>query len=275
MGSNATQLGMTKSTYISTNLTKDQIKFLQILDDHEILYFNLDDLEKRLGFLPSNVNELAENLNHKGLLNRVERGKYTRPQFHDPYVLGTFISKDGVVAYWSAMHLHGLTERFPNKVFVKTSMRKRNTNLFGTPIHFVSVRPHKLSGTVTNGYGDKSYEYTDLEVTILDCFDQPRYAGDWPDLLKAFYQANLDSKNLIEKAKLYKNLSMVKRLGYLAELLKKKELALFIDFAKQNLGKKYTLFEPGGENSGSFNSAWMLRMNLTEVAIMQIIENTY
>ena len=266
---------MTKSTYISTNLTEDQIKFLQTLDDHEILYFNLDDLEKRLGLRLSNMNDLVENLNHKGFLNRVERGTYTRPQFHDPYVLGTFISKGGVVAYWSAMHLHGLTERFPNKVFVKTTMRKRNTNLFGTPIHFVSVRPNKLSGAVTNGYGDKSYGYTDLEVTILDCFDQPRYAGDWPDLLKAFSQANLDAKNLIEQAKLYNNISTVKRLGYLAELLKKKELAQFINFAKQNLGKKYILFEPGGEDSGSFNSDWMLRMNLTEGAIMQIIENTY
>ncbi|TSA32106.1 MAG: hypothetical protein D4R64_16700 [Porphyromonadaceae bacterium] len=76
-------------------------------------------------------------------------------------------------------------------------------------------------------------------------------------------------------AKLYDNASLIKRMGYLAELLKKKELDPFIDFAKQNLGKKYTLFEPGGEDCGIFNSAWMLRMNMTEAAIMQIIETSY
>ena len=266
---------MAKSTYLSSNLNESQIEFLQLLDEHEILYFSLDDIGNRLGVFHENLNELVENLNHKGLLKRIERGKYARPQFHDPYVLGTFISKDGVVAYWSALHLYGYTDRFPNKVFVKTTARKRNIQLFGTPIHFVTVRPYKLSGIVTNGYGDRSFGITNLEVTILDCFDQPRYAGDWPDLLKAFSQANLDVQNLIETAKLYDNASLIKRMGYLAELLKKKEMDPFVEFAKQNLGKKYALFEPGGEDSGIFNSAWMLRMNMTEAAIMQIIETSY
>jgi predicted transcriptional regulator of viral defense system len=166
---------MAKSTYISSNLNESQIEFLQLLDEHEILYFSLDDIGNRLGVFHANLNELVENLNHKGLLKRIERGKYARPQFHDPYVLGTFISKDGVVAYWSALHLYGYTDRFPNKVFVKTTARKRNIQLFGTPIHFVTVRPYKLSGIVTNGYGDKSFGITNPEVTILDCFDQPRY----------------------------------------------------------------------------------------------------
>jgi predicted transcriptional regulator of viral defense system len=85
----------------------------------------------------------------------------------------------------------------------------------------------------------------------------------------------LDVHNLIETAKLYDNASLIKRMGYLAELLKKKEMDPFIDFAKQNLGKKYALFEPGGEDSGIFNSDWMLRMNMTEAAIMQIIETSY
>ncbi len=266
---------MARSTYISSNLNESQIEFLQLLDEHEILYFTLDDIESRLGVLHPNLNELVENLNHKGLLERIERGKYTRPQFHDPYVLGTYISKDGAVAYWSALHLHGHTDRFPNKVFVKTTARKRNIQLFGTPIHFVTVQPYKLAGIVKNGYGDRSFSITNLEVTILDCFDQPRYAGDWPDLLKAFSQASFDVQNLIAMAKLYNNSSLIKRMGYLAELFNKKELDPFIDFAKQNLGKKYALFEPGGEDSGIFNSAWMLRMNLTEAAIREIIENTY
>jgi predicted transcriptional regulator of viral defense system len=266
---------MAKSTYISTNLTEEQIKFLQLLDDNEILYFSLDDFEVHLEATPSNLNDLAENLCHKGLLNRIERGKYSRPQFNDPYVLGTYISKDGVIAYWTALHLHGLTDRFPNKVFVKTSRRKRNTTLFGTPIQFVTVDEKKLPGTITHGYGDRSFELTNPEVTFLDCFDQPRYAGDWPDLLRAFNQAKLDPEILIEKAKKYNKASVIKRIGYLSELYSKKELASFIDFAFENLSKKYTLIEPGGDEYGPLNSEWMLRMNMTEESLLQIIQNPY
>lgn len=266
---------MTKSTYISTNLTEEQIEFLQLLDDNEVLYFSLYDLEEDLGDSISNLNDLAENLCHKGLLRRIERGKYSRPQFNDPYVLGTYISKDGVVAYWSALHLHGLTDRFPNKVFVKTSRRKRNTTLFGTPIHFVTVAKKKLPGTITHGYGDRTFEITNPEVTFLDCFDQPRYAGDLTDLLRAFYQAKLDPEILIAKAKQYNKASVIKRIGYLSELYNKQELAPFIDFARENLGKKFTLIEPGGEENGAFNSIWMLRMNITEESLLQIIQNSY
>lgn len=266
---------MAKSTYISSNLTEEQMEFLRVLDDYEILYFSLDDLEERLGFSPSRLNDLSENLCHKGLLRRIERGKYSRPQFNDPYVLGTYISQDGVVAYWSALHLHGFTERFPNKVFVKTSRRKRNTDIFGTTIHFVTVDSKKLSGTVENGYGFRRYKITNHEVTFLDCFDQPRYAGDYPDLVKAFSLANLDPEILIDGAKKYNKTSVIKRLGFLAHLFGKKELTPFIDFARNNIGEKYTLMEPGGKDIGEFNSEWRLRMNIPENSLMHFRQNPY
>ena len=266
---------MAKSTYISSNLTRKQIEFLQLLDEYEILYFSLKDIEDRLGLLPNKLNELVENLYQKRFLARIERGKYTRLQFQDPYVLGTFISRDGLVAYWSALHLHGLTERFPNKVFIKTTDRKRNTQLFGTTIHFVCVQQRKMIGMTHFGYNDQRYPLTNIEITLFDCFDQPRYAGDWPDLLKAFSRASLNAKKLIKYATMYNNKSVIKRMAFLIELLGKNELSPFLDFARKNIGKKYILFEPGGADVGTFNNRWKLRMNMDENAILNSIQNTY
>ena len=236
---------MTKSTYISSNLSVEQIKFLHLLDANEIIYFSIKDIENRIGSKPDNLNELVENLCHKKILNRIERGKYAKTQFNDLNVLGTFISNGGVVAYWSALHLHGLTERFPNKLFIKTVARKRNTSIFGTAIQFVSVQSRKNIGIIQNGYGDNAYPLTNAETTLLDCFDQPRYAGDWPDLIRAFYQAKLNSNLLIAYASAYNNASATRRMGYLAELFEKKELKSFIRFARKNTGKKYVLFDVG------------------------------
>lgn len=266
---------MAKSTYISSNLTEEQIVFLRLLDDNEILYFSLDDIESRIGSKPKKLNELVENLCQKKLFNRLERGKYAKAQFSDTYVLGSFIANSGVVAYWSALHLHGLTERFPNKLFIKTTARKRNTQLLGTAVQFVSVQPRKNIGIMQNGYGDLTYPLTDPEATLLDCFDQPRYAGDWPDLIRAFYQARLNAEKLIEYAKVYNNASIRRRMGYLAELFEKKELQSFIRFAEQNPGNKYVLFDAAGADSGAFNKRWMLRMNMEEAAILDCIQDTY
>lgn len=267
---------MVKSTYISANLTDDQRALLQALDDHEVLYFSLSDIEQRIDTALSDKNELVENLYQKGFLTRVERGVYVRPQFTDIHVLASFISHGGAVAYWSALHLHGLTERFPNKEFIKTTRRKRPTKLFGTPIKFVTVKSCKLqAGNIRQGYGDRAYSLTDVEMTLVDCFDQPRYAGDWPDLLKAFHQAKLDAEQLIRYAQTYQNLALIKRMGFLAELLQKDGLEEFITFAQKQVNQKYTLFEPGGPNEGRFNSRWKLRMNMTESAILDLVNSPY
>lgn len=256
-------------------MTEDQISFLRDLDEKEILYFSLEDISSRLGRPVDNLNEIVENLSHKGLLDRIEYGDYTRSNFHDAHVLGSFISRGGVIAYWTALHQHGLTDRFPNKVFVKTTLRKRNTSIFGTKLQFVTVHPRKMVGIIWEGYGDKRYPWTDLEVTMLDCFDQPRYAGDWPDLIRAFHQATMDGDKLTSYAKVYQNQAVIKRMGYLASLLEKKELKTFIAFALSTVREKYSLFEPGGPDEGAFVKQWKLRMNVSEQDILEIINSPY
>lgn len=210
---------MVKSSYISTNVTKPQARLLQMLDDYEVQYFSLSDLSERLGVNVPKLNELVENLHQKGFLVRIERGKYARRQFSDVNVLASFISGGGTIAYWSALHQHGLTERFPNKIFVKLTYRKRNTSILGTPVQFVSVTPDKMIGSVQEGYGDFAYNITDVETTVIDCFDQPRYAGPWEDLLKAFGRADLNSAKMIEYTESYGQKGLIKRLGFLAEQL--------------------------------------------------------
>lgn len=267
---------MAKSTYISANLTEAQRSLLQALDDYEVLYFSLEDLNQRINADIPDKNELVENLYQKGFLKRIERGVYARPQFTDIHVLATCISHGGVVAYWSALHLHGLTERFPNKEFIKTTRRKRSAKLLGTPVQFVTVKPYKLiDGNIRQGYGDNTYPLTDIEMTLIDCFDQPRYAGDWPDLLQAFNQAKLDPQKLIRYTHTYQNIALIKRMGYLAELLQKDILQDFITFSKKQVNQKYTLFEPGGPDEGKLNSRWKLRMNMTEASILDVVNNPY
>jgi len=266
---------MGNSVYISKNITKDQLQFLKLLNENEIPYFHMHEIEKRIDHDFSNLNEILENLVDKELLVRIERGKYRRYDFSDPYVLGAFISRKGSVGYWSALHQHDLTDRFPNKIFIKTPFRKRNTKVAETKIQFVSVKENKIDGITYSGYGNRRYPLTNVEMTLVDCFDQPRYAGPLPDLLKAFYQATIDTDKLIKYLSLYNNIAIIKRMGYLAELLDRTDLSDFISFAQENINKKYNLFDPGGENNGEFNNRWRLRMNVDKNSIEEIIQSTY
>jgi hypothetical protein len=89
---------MATSAYRSQNLTEHQLRFLKLLDDHEVLYFSTQNIEHQLGVSFQNLNEILKNLVHKKLLVHIVKGKFTRPQFQDVNVLATFISGGGVVA---------------------------------------------------------------------------------------------------------------------------------------------------------------------------------
>lgn len=92
--------------------------------------FSLDMVKKVAARKFSNVNELVENLVHKKILSRIERGKFCRANFRNENVIGCFLVDDGAVAYWSALNKHGLTEQFPNTVFIQTTKLKPSKKQF-------------------------------------------------------------------------------------------------------------------------------------------------
>lgn len=266
---------MAKGTYISENLNEDQITLLRYLEDYEILYFNIKELASQLPKTLSNTNELVENLYQKRLLNRIERGVYAKPNYANINVLATFISQNSAIGYWSALHYHGLTERFPNTLFVKTTQRKRGTEVLGTSIKFVTVKENKNIGVLEEGYGDNSFTITNIEMTLVDCFDQPRYAGDFADLIKAFANTKLTNNKLIEYTRAYNNISVTKRMGYLAELFHYDRLQSFINYAKTQVNKRYSLVDAGGLQQGEFISNWKLRLNIQRENLLQMAQNEY
>jgi len=270
-----TQKVMADSVYISKNLDKHQLLFMKLLEANEVLYFNMHTIETSLQHNFNNLNEILENLVDKELLVRLERGKYVVANYNNLYTLATFISQNSSIAYWSALYHYGLTERFPNTVFVKTTQRKRETQILGTTIKFVSVKNAKNIGILQEGYGDDSFLITDMEMTLVDCFDQPRYAGDFADLIRAFATAKLTNKKLIEYTKAYSNIALTKRLGYLASLFHKEKLQSFISYAKTQVNNRYSLIDAGGIEEGEFVNEWKLRLNISIDNLLQMKQTEY
>lgn len=266
---------MARSTYISENLNQQQIDFMLSLDDYELDIFTLDELKKQFSQQFTDINELVENLVHKKILSRIERGKYCRANFTDEKIIGCFIGNSGAIAYWSALSAHGLTEQFPNNVFIQTSKPKRNKTVFGTSYKFVNVAASKITGILTQGQGNRKYLITDIEKTIVDCFDLPGHSGGYAELIRAFNQAKLNSEKMIIYCTAINNIAATKRMGFCAELLDKKGLKNFIRYAKQQINKKYNVFDPAGTDNGEFVNKWRLRLNISRDEIMNICNKQY
>lgn len=266
---------MARGTYISENLTQRQINFMLMLDDKEMDIFSLSELRAVLDDTSSDVNELVENLVHKKILSRIERGKYCRSNFRDENAIGTFVARQSAIAYWTALNSHGLTEQFSNTIFIQTTFPKKDKTIFGSRYKFVKVAENKSCGIETHGYGSHVYTITDVEKTIVDCFDLPQYSGGYAELIRAFFDAKLRSGKMIEYCRAVNNIAAVKRMGFLAEILEKKEMKSFIKFAKTMVNPKYNLFDAQGVDSGEFIADWKLRLNISREKITDIINGQY
>ena len=266
---------MARSTYISENLTQNQIKLMLLLDEYELDIFTLNELKNIAANQFDDVNELVENLVHKNILSRIERGKYCRSNFRDEKVIGTHLVDDGAIAYWSALNYHGLTEQFPNSVFIQTTKVKSSKEVFGVHYNFIKITPRKQKGYIKEGYGNHGFKITDIEKTIVDCFDLPQHSGGYAELIRAFDIMTLSSTKMIEYSQSINNRAAIKRMGFICELLNKKGMKTFVRFAKGFVNHTYNLFDPLGPIRGKHDAEWRLRLNISKSDIHGITNKLY
>ncbi len=252
-------------------MTQLQQEFIDILDEFGYDIFTVAMIKECNRISASKIHQAIRTLTKSGYLIKLERGKYIRSSFIDPNVIGSFLAPDGGIAYWSALNYHNLTEQFVNVIFVQTARRRGEEVMINNLRYkFIKIKPHKLFGYKEFGYGNHKYKITDLEKTILDCFELPHLAGWYQEIIKAFNNANINQNKLIKYCKIVNNKSVIKRLGFLSEFLQKSNMEKFIEYAQSVVTKPYALFEIDGETKGDYNSKWKLIVNMPYEEILEI-----
>ena len=253
-------------------MTKMQFDFLELLDGYGYDIFTIDMIRHHNSFSEEGLSQVLFSLTQSGMIIKIERGKYIRSNFSDEFVIGNFLATDGGIGYWSALNSYGLTEQFPNAVFVQTAKRRGEVIFRNLRYRFVKVDARKLTGYKQLGYGNHRYKMSDVEKTIVDCFDLPQHAGWYHETIKAFNNAKTNPNKLIRYCKIINNASATKRLGFLCEFLQKPNMESFINYALSITKKSYSLFEIGGETTGAYNNRWKLIVNLPSDKILEIIK---
>lgn len=243
------------------------------LDNYGLDIFSLKELEKAKILSKRQLTLAIQSLIRSDYIDSIEKGKYCRHNFKDHFVIGSFVVSDGIISYWNAMNYNGLTEQIPNVIFIKTSKSKQNTSYFGIKYIFSIKKSQCISGFKTEGYGNHQFRISNVERTIVDCFDKPWLSGGYAEIIKAFYKANLSARKLVKYCKEENNIALTKRLAFLTEFLEKPNMDCFIKYAKSVVNKKYSLFEISGESKGKTNRQWRLVLNISEEEIKEMAES--
>ncbi len=257
------------------NFNKSPKVFLLDLNRTEIEYFSVANIEKRIGKVYKNLSRKIFDLHKQGFLIKLEKGKYCLPNFNDNFVIGTFLLENSAIAYWSALNYWNLTEQIPNTVYVQSPIFKKSKKIRNVEYKFVKVTENKFTGITSVGRGNHKFRITDIEKTLIDCFDLPQYAGGFAELIRAFYNAKINVTKLTEYAIRVNNLTIMKRISYLSELFEFSGYKRFHKETQKRLKDKYTYFSPHDKKEGKFISRWKLCLNIDEKNLFDIVGKMY
>ena len=237
--------------------------------------FTFNDALKISNLSTKSLQKALYRLQQRGGIERIEKGKYLiiplgaekgKYTLHE-FVIGSLLVEPYSIAYWSALNYYGLTEQIPTTVFIQTASRKFNTTpkVFGVQYQIIKIKKEKMFGIRKEWIEETQINITDKEKTIIDCLDKPQYCGGIIEVAKALKNNKFNRKKLEDYAQRIGNSGVIRRLGYLCELLNIK-----IKLPKRNT-RNYLLLDPTMPEKGPKSAKWRLIINLDEKELLETV----
>ena len=209
--------------------------------------FTENDIAKLTHKNPAYVRTLLYRLHKEGHIRRIEKGKYTI--HNDEMVFASYIVKPSYLSLWTAFRYYNMIQQQPFSLFVMTPISKRPIKLGNTEIIFSKTK--HLFGYKKERYADFDIFMAEKEKAIIDAL---LFRIPLKDIFLAMNH-KIDLEKLANYAKMTRNISLIKRLGYL--LYKKTGNSYGLKALDNNL----IVLDYNGKRKGKKENNWKIIIN--------------
>ena len=245
------------------------------LDSGKLCFTYPEVLEALKDISPSAARQLLSDMVRRGLLMRIRNGLYYIIPFdQDPatfmpdwHLLAGPLTKgyDYYIGYYSALQLHQLITQPSLTEMIVTNRQLKPAVIKVREVTFQFIyhnQTHFFGKTAVWVDSFTKVACSDLEKTLVDCLFKPEYGGGIVEIGKALYQARttIDFERLLDYCKRFDSQAVIKRLGFLLELLKIGEP--IIDKLQDLKTDSYILLDTEMEKHGKSRSRWSIRLNI-------------
>jgi predicted transcriptional regulator of viral defense system len=223
----------------------------------------------------SAVRELLSDMTKRGLLMRLKEGIYYiipyeenaknfMPEWH---LIAGFLVKDTeyYIGYYSALQIHNIITQpsIKEQVVVSRQLRPNVIKIKEVAFQFIYHNENHFFGHkkiwIDNFH---KVECSDLEKTFIDCLFKPDYAGGIVEIAKAIYESreNINYDKLLEYTILFKSQAVIKRLGFILEILEIGE-SIIKDLQKLKT-ESFVLLDTELPKHGKMIARWSIQQNI-------------
>jgi predicted transcriptional regulator of viral defense system len=221
------------------------------------------------------VKKLMRDMVTRGLLLRLKDGVYwIIPYEQDPnayfpnwHLVAKYLVGDAehYIGYYSAMEIHSLITQpsLVERIVVNQQVKPSLLEIQGVRFQFVYHNGNHFFGNTEiwiDGFNKVSC--SNLEKTFVDCLYKPDYAGGIDQIAKALYKSRdqIDYQRLYQYCERFKAQSVIKRLGFLLDVLEIKN-PIFDDLQRIK-SDSFILLEPSYEKKGKWIHKWNILQNM-------------
>lgn len=281
-------MSITKDTQnIRKGLSDREATMLSILAKDGKSIIKYEDVSNALHTTYPNARKIVERLSKKKWLIKIAKGKYlisplssgTKSEYTEhEFVIASNLAekKSYYIAYWTALNHYGYTEQTPFTVFVATTSRIANTNVHGVKYRFVTINKKKFFGTKNHFIGNKKIIISDKNKTIADALDHPEYCGGIEEVAKCLWRAKNDISfdTIIIYSKKMQNSTIIKRLGYLIDVLELKISSSIYNQMLNSINSGCSWLNPHSTKNKKSNLKWKLFVNTSVDNILEAKSTT-
>jgi predicted transcriptional regulator of viral defense system len=232
----------------------------------------------------STVRELLSDMTKRGLLMRLKEGIYYIIPYEQPaetfmpdwHLLAQYLVKDSkhYIGYYSALQIHNLITQpsLKEQIVVSKQIRPSEILIKKIPFQFIYHNHNHFFGAKKIWIdGFNKVLCSDLEKTFIDCLFKPEYAGGIVEVAKAINvsKEKIQFELLLEYAIQFNSQAVIKRLGFLLEILEIHTPIL------NKLNKirttSYVLLDTELPTSGKRLSRWRIQQNIETETILSAI----
>ncbi len=256
-----------------TGLGAKEAELIATVGSKGLKVFTVSDVAGLLNITNISASQIIHRLVEKRKLQRIEKAKYllippeawkAGEYTEEGIIIASQLLSPYYLSYWTALSFYGWTEQPSRTIFVATQKRKLPIEIQGIQIKFIQLKKEKFFGYEQHWVGNQKILVADQEKTIIDCLDQPRYCGEIVEVAKGLWNGrkDLDQNKLLEYALKMKNGAIVKRLGYLLDILEISKPKIRKELLK-NITPNLAVLDPSNKGAtGKENKEWNLKVNV-------------